>query len=281
MTLRNISGYINKGLTTLCVLSCFLQGALSLFSLPLIFGDSPYVIFLPITTIVLAFAIFFPLSTGSHALRLHLWQVLGIFVLLLFTIFTFIGSAVNNLETHTGFTSSLVLLLSVVCCIFITSYSEYNLIDAYLKGFLASCVITSLWMILDIVLFYSVNGVPLNEIVFARYAGSITHTFSNFVYWVVPFPLYRPTGIGWDGGSIVPGLALGLIYARYDRRLGYIRSILFIAIVISFVRTAYLILDDLFHVFGVKETIFDKSGKIHISTCDINVFLLFGACPIL
>lgn len=236
---------IIKSIDTFNSMLCFMLGLVGLIYIPTVHGIFLFNVFLPPIAVLLIVSFIFSSNMNQQNSRFSLGQVVGIFAVLLFIAGCALGSSINNeSEIRNGLTILFKLLLILCCAFCIDNYKSDRLFNSYFRGFLTSCILTSVWMLVDAITFYFVSGQSINGMLFSSDASNISHGFTNITdeISILPFPYFRPSGFSWDPGLVVPGLVLGIILADHYRSSVSIKTLLISAIIISFSRTAYFVL---------------------------------------
>lgn len=122
-------------------------------------------------------------------------------------------------------------------------------VRALLKGFIAGCIVTVMWMIVEHIMF-TIFRIPINKLIFEDILNmDVKHTFINIIgggFLGIPFDLYRATGFSWDPGMVTPLIVLGWLTYNLlsDIFIGkhrlWVSCVLLLSLPLSLSRTAIL-----------------------------------------
>lgn len=259
-------------------ITIFLEGLVSTISIISFKGFLLVHVFLVIS-IILSF-IYISISKKLGSLN-NDW-LLMISLAILFYAATLIGSVNSNILS--GLISSQVFLLtffSIVLYYILDSDLKFILI--FIKGFIYSAIIESLYAFIDVLYFYlSSNHKSLNVLI-PKYLTlkSNDHPLTNFVNYG-HLLLYRSSGLSWDPGMIFTAVVLAFILLNENlisiKHKKIFLIIMFVAVIISISRVAIVALFIYFiiKIFKNKNLII-KRRKIKILNFlpIFSVFFLF------
>ncbi|RMA93315.1 hypothetical protein [Hydrogenothermus marinus] len=189
----------------------FLIGVFSLIFIPDFYGIKIVDFFL----VLLLSLLFFNLLKSN--IRFNVFLLIVYFVIIIFFLITIIGATIN---TESPIKSILVAIRYsiIVTIIFLLSNQSKQLksyFRIFMKGFVVSVLINSLWIFADTIYYYTVGGFfSINENLRFLVLGN-DHGLTNRLH--VSFMnsnifLLRSAGIGWDPGGIATALVIGFIY---------------------------------------------------------------------
>lgn len=255
-------------------INLFLLGLTSLMVIPEFNGFSTHHIFLLISLVLSLYLFFYKLIKTS--IKFSSQELLAFAVGLVYYGSTLFGAL--NSEQIEGMLSSQIFIISFVL-LFILYKLDYRLILILLKGFVLSGIITSIYIILDTIYFYTGHFKSLNEVIFPNvFLGEIDHTLRNY-FSLFGLILFRPAGFSWDPGLTVTGVVLSVVIVL-EKIINFNHKRLFVflmslSILLSFSRTSIITLCIYFFIKIMK---IDKiniqfNSKIKIST--LNSIIIF------
>ena len=248
----------------------FLLGATSLFAVPSFKGFLFVHIFL-----VLAFSfsvVQLLLQSGDKKIFFNREEILIIFLAFLYYASTMIGTI--NSKAYAGLITSQIFILTFITILIGYKISNSELLISFLKGFCVSAIITSVFCIIDTIYFY-INFKPLLETILPDFLmeKANEHTFMNrqFVGNVL---VYRSSGLSWDPGLTITGVALAFIIINENivslKHKKTILTLFIIAVIISVSKTSIIVLAAYTVLIFLKKYKFNR-----IQLLSIVAFLLF------
>ena len=247
--------------------------------------------FVEISTVLVMVVLFIRITVGKRSnskKNINFLLLLNVF-LYCFALFWPLGGVLTiyNLGYKPSLPSYIAPFrrLTVILILFIAyvyfKYEEWLLRErALIRGFLAGCVVTTVWMIIEQVTFLFFQ-IPLNEVIFKELLKlDPGHSFINLIGLGLSKPLYRATGFAWDPGQIAPMVALGwLCYnllpeALVGKKRLFISVFMLLTLPLSLSRTA--IMGTAIITFGFLGINFVvgiiQVSLIHKKKCHITVF---------
>ena len=198
-------------------------------------------------------------------------------VLLAFVFYfaTLIG-ATNSNDFQGGLIASQLFLLtfSSIILYYIIDNDNLKFILIFVKGFIYSAVITSLYTIIDTLHFYlGHNHKSLNVIIFPKYLmlKANGHYLSNFQHIDIighHLLLYRSSGFSWEPGVTFPAVVITLILLNENiiiiKYKLLLLLIIFIALIVSISKVSLvaLLIYFLIRIFKNKNVKLTKTIKI-------------------
>lgn len=187
----------------------YLTGLFSLFALPS-YGQFIIVhFFLLLTFYFTLISLFYRIDR----IRFNNRDLIISGLALLFYSASIIGAVASNVIS--GLTFSQIFIMVFLLFLF-ASKIDVKLIQSYLRGFVASGLITSLYMIMQVIFFYSYR-ININKELFQKdlLAKTAGHSLTNFIN-INGIILFRATGFSWDPAITATALVFILILIHED-----------------------------------------------------------------
>jgi hypothetical protein len=255
----------------------YLMGFFSLFAIPSYKHFLLVHLFLLLTFYFTLLFMFYRIDK----IRLSRIDLIMLILALLFYNASMIGAITSNVIS--GLTFSQIFIIVFLLFLF-ASKINIKLIQSYLKGFISSSMITSLYMVIQTIFFYlyktNINEELFPENLLAKAGG---HTLTNFIS-MNGVILFRATGFSWDPAITATALVFAFILINENiviiKKLKFITlSILFLGIVLSISKVSILtlfiyLLIKLMRLHKIK-IIFETDKKYKINSLSLVAIISF------
>jgi hypothetical protein len=133
-------------------------------------------------------------------------------------------------------------LVFITVSLLIVSIGSDQFLYAFIRGYIWSCILSSIWTLLDTAYYYTHGLVSINELFFSSYNK---HPLTNrlLIHGLLPL---RASGFGWDPGGIAAALVIAYILADVRfvemRSIRLIKAVLIVSLVLTFSRNGISVL---------------------------------------